>query len=323
MIIGISFISTDMKFLQRLWQENNKNGQQPGDNVGLTGLPANEKGVEPFLGGKFVFLDWEKKELLWEMDVDAAAGFIVDQDKAYINNARLHYISVIDINKKNEIKRISNKAFNCLHTIEKTKRGFLVASTGVDCVLEVNEQGESLFEWWAADHGYNKLVNGKIRALDKTLDHREYVYPTLYHTTHLNSSSSYDDQYILTTLFYQGTLIKINRETGASQIMVTGLNRPHAAKPFNDGWIISNTQGNQLCIVNQSFEICDVIEGDFNWVQDNCPLTDEIVLLADANNHRIVEINAKTKTIISEYKYSEDYRIYQVAKIEPHAIGPP
>lgn len=316
MRIAVSFLCTDFEKLKEHWHSNSSSKIHTGTNIGMGNVKANEKGIEPFLGGKIIILDWEKQMVIWDMDIDAAGGFFIEGDILSINNMRLHYISIIDMEHKKELNRIMNPIFNCLHSLEKTKNGCLLSSTGTDLVVEVDQNGESVFEWWAVDHGYNKLPNGKSRTLPKNINHNEYVYPTLSQTTHVNSAVDYDEHYILSTLFHQGQLVKIDRRTGRHEVLLRGLTCPHGVKRYCKGWVISNTKANEILMLNENFECVKVIQGEYEWIQDNCPITNGNILVADANHHRVVEIDPTTNIIKQEYKFSGSWRIYQVSMID-------
>ncbi len=313
MNIAISFLCTNFIKLKKHWNDNSTDKRHTGTNIGMGNIPANKKGIEPFLGGKFIVLSWEKQEIIWDMNIDAAAGFSIYENTLSINNMRLHYISIIDMLNKKEIKRIANPSFNCLHSLEKTPNGYLVSSTGADLIIEVDHLGDTIFEWWAIENGFDKLPDGNIRSFSKRINHNEYVYPTLSQACHINSAVTYNGKYILSTLFHQGQLIKINRFTGAYEMLLSGLNCPHGVKPYGTGWIVSNTKQNELIILDKDFKPSKIIQGRYNWVQDNCPLLNGNILIADANNNRIVEINPKDMSVVKEYYFSENWRIYQIS----------
>jgi hypothetical protein len=106
---------------------------------------------------------------------------------------------------------VSSPFFNALHSISRTRSGYLVASTGLDLLLEFNRDGEILWSWWATDHGFESTPTGRRRKLDKSADHRTIKYGTLTQTTHINSAAELPDGRFLASLFHQGMVIAIDR----------------------------------------------------------------------------------------------------------------
>src|SRR3989442_3760733 len=86
------------------------------------------------------------------LDLKMAAG-MVDTDKGVFITS-FGSIHEVDADLKT-IKRdvVSSPLFNALHSISRTQRGYLVASTGLDLILEFKRDGEVLWSWWATDHG--------------------------------------------------------------------------------------------------------------------------------------------------------------------------
>ena len=62
---------------------------------------------------------------------------------------------------------VSLPVFNVLHSLSRTQRGYLVASSGVDVLAEFDEQGQLLWDWWAVEHGFELTPTGEPRVLDK------------------------------------------------------------------------------------------------------------------------------------------------------------
>ena len=87
------------------------------------------------------------------LDLKMAAG-MVDTDKGVFITS-FGSIHEVDADLKT-IKRdvVSSPLFNALHSISRTQRGYLVASTGLDLILEFKRDGEILWNWWATDHGF-------------------------------------------------------------------------------------------------------------------------------------------------------------------------
>ena len=322
--IAASFLTDQFHVLRKHWKKNvNKEDKCTGTGKGIDGVQANQKGFEPPLGGKFIIINWLNKEIIYMLDIDAPAGFFIEKNYLYVVNNRLHYISIIDLITRMEIKRINNSSFNCLHSIHRAENEtLLLTSTGIDAIIQINSNGETINDWYATEHGYALTPKGEKRIVERHFDHHQYIYPTLYQTTHINSAIILDSDHFLATLFHQGLLVKINCKTGKSEILLSGLNCPHAikrckcVKQDDIVWMVCNTKQNEILFLNDNFKIIQkMILEDVNWLQDASQLLNENLIIADANHSRIIEIDPNSNTVISEFLYSTDWRIYQISDL--------
>jgi hypothetical protein len=323
--VAASFLTDQFDVLRKHWKKNvNKDDKCTGTGKGIDGLQANQKGFEPLLGGKFIIINWSKKEIIYTLDLDSPAGFFIEQNYLYIANNRLNYISIIDLIRRIEIKRIDNFAFNCLHSLHRSENEtLLVTSTGIDAIIQINSNGETLNDWYATEHEYTITPKGEKRNIERDFNHNEYIYPTLHQTTHINSAIILDSNYYLATLFHQGLLIQINRKNGKSKILLSGLNCPHAIKRYKSTkqndilWMLCNTKQNELLLLNNYFQITEkMILEDVSWLQDATQIQNENIIITDANHSRIIEIDPNLNTVISEFFYSNDWRIYQISDLK-------
>jgi hypothetical protein len=323
--VAVSFLTDQFHVLRKHWKKNvNKDDKHTGTGKGIDGLQANQQGFEPELGGKFIIINWLNKEIVYTLDLDAPAGFFIENNYLYIANNRLNYISIIDLIRRIEIKRIDNSAFNCLHSLHRTENEtLLVTSTGIDAIIRINSNGTTLNDWYATEHEYTLTPKGEKRTVERDFDHHQYNYPTLHQTTHINSAIVLNSDYYLATLFHQGLLVKINRASGESEVLLSGLNCPHAIKHYrsikqNDiVWMLCNTKQNELLFLNDHFKITQkMILEDVNWLQDATQIQNENILIADANHSRIIEIDPFLNNVVSEFDYSNDWRIYQISDLD-------
>jgi hypothetical protein len=305
-----------MHFVRSLWQYRQKRLASDSRPFNETGTPR--RGSEEYVGGTFVAFDWDTGQVTWQIPINGAAGFCWRDDRLYINMMRLCETVAID-GYGHEQNRFSHIAFNNLHTILPTRRGFLHTISGVDTIMETDERGNALYEWWATDHGYDTLPTGRRRTIDRSLDHRYFVYPTLGQTTHINSACFADEreQEILATLFHQGQVIAVDRQSGHSRVLLNGLHRPHDVRPYpGGGWVVSNTAANETLVLDKHWRIRRRIAMDFNWVQSSAPLADGSIVIADANNHRLVRVYADGRpTEIRAFPL--DWKIFLVQEVSP------
>jgi hypothetical protein len=188
---------------------------------------------------------------------------------------------------------ISLPVFNMLHSLSRSQHGYLVASTGVDAILEFTSKGDLLWSWWATEHGFEHTPAGEARMIDKTIDHRGIKYGTLTQTTHVNSVSELPNGTVLATLFHQGMVIAIDRETGDWQPVLEGLDHPHSVRILNEDYItVADTGRGRALLVklkDNKGTIETEVQADTNWLQDSFyDYRHDRWLLVDGKNSRVV-----------------------------------
>lgn len=322
--VAVSFLTDQFQVLKTHWKKHsNSKSKCTGTGTGLDGVEGNREGYEPEIGGKFIIINWLNKEIVYTINMDAPAGFFIRSHHLYVANNRLNYISIIDLNTRIEIRRIVNKNFNCLHSIHNVDNdNILVTSTGIDAIIQTNSDGAILNDWYATEHGYTLTPKGETRYVPRDFEHHRFIYPTLHQTTHINSAIALDEEYYLATLFHQGLLIKINRRSGKSKVLLSGLHCPHGIKRFKSSeshemqWMLCNTKRNEILFLNDHFTISHkIFLEDVHWLQDATQISNGHIIVADANNSRIIEIDPTSNTAISEFNYSLDWRIYQISDL--------
>lgn len=317
MYLGISFSTTQFELARKHWNRQPAARGAVGTGVGLDGLRPGEKGSQPFTGGKLIVIDWPRGKIVWEMDLDAATGFVFEGDTLFCNNMRSSFISVVDAKAKKEKSRITNPEFNDLHSLEPVGDRFLVSSSGIDAIVEVDRSGKTHYSWWATEHGLDKLHTGEVRHLARDVDHSELFYPTLTHTVHPNSALPDGDDNILMTLFHLGVLVRLDRKTGACRVLTEGLDCPHGIKPLaQGGWTLPDSRHYRVLLLDEAFQVVDHLEHDFGWVQDATPLPNGHVIVADANHNRLVEISVEDHAVVHEFSFDKNWRVYQVSLVE-------
>jgi hypothetical protein len=144
-------------------------------------------------------------------------------------------------------------------------------------------------------------------------------------STHINSACFFasDEEVILATLFRQGTVIAIDRKSGQSHRVVSGLRAPHDLRPLaGNGWIISDTANNQTLIFNEHWQITRRLHMDFNWVQSSAPLSDSSIVIADTNHHRLVRVYLGDPQPRYEVRnFPTEWRIYLVEEVPEEHVN--
>ncbi len=283
----LSCISTQHSTLKKHWSESAQATQCP-----LTVLGSYEKPKEDSGGLLCLLEDFGCSQK--NLDLKMAAGMANSDKGVFITSfGSIHEVDA-DLNTfKRDV--VSSPLFNALHSISRTQHGYLVASTGLDLILEFKPDGEILWNWWATDHGFEETPTGRRRVLDKSADHRAVQYGTLSQTTHVNSAAELPDGRVLASLFHQGSVIVIDRETGRWQPVLEGLDHPHAVRILDKThFTVADTVHGRALLVRVDGtgvrgQVEEEIDVGTSWLQD-CRYDDEheTWILVDGKNSRLV-----------------------------------
>jgi hypothetical protein len=278
--------------------------------------------------GAFVVYDWDRKEIVWQADwghyLGNPAGVCFADGRLYVSDFEASNIFEIDLDQHpgKLLKRISHPYFNDLHSLERTKRGLLSASCGTDLVIETDLDGNLLWEWWAAEHGYAVTPSGEPRESGRNGEHRNRYYHTKFQATHVNCATIRDreeERYVLCLLFHQGLLVQIDRslppDEQKGEIILEGLARPHALEKIPGGWILANTLGKELILLNDDLKLQQTIPYDGGWIQDCTRLPNGNILLNDVDNHVLVELAGPDWQIVNRTEYPAAWRMGELVVV--------
>ncbi len=90
--------------------------------------------------------------------------------------------------------------------------------------------------------------------------------------------------------------------TGIDSILEICPNNP------NKQYLVSDTKGNRVIIMNKDYKISNIIQNNFDWVQDAIFVSDGNVLVADSNNGRIVHWDKENQLYSEVYSYNTGQR---------------
>jgi len=305
-----TYYSTKHSKLKEHWQ---RNAILQVEGIRGTKVPI---GKDTDLGGLLLKMDWKEKRILDSKELYRPSGFDFNDGRIFVASIRDNEIIVLD-DKLEIVGRITNSLFSDIHSLHLTRRGILVASTGLDLVLEVDFNGHTLWMWWATDHGYDKDQLGNRRSIDKGRDHKKMDYPTLLQTTHLNSALYTDatETSLFVSMFHQGMIIEIDKQKLVHRIILDHLRNPHSVYRLGgDSYLASDTNNGRILVFNRQ-GIIRQTTGDFNWIQDTIRTSRGTYIVADANNHRILEIN-ENGVVIDHFEYSPELKIYQIKELK-------
>ena len=85
---------------------------------------------------------------------------------------------------------------------------------------------------------------------------------------HVTSAILESKRSVLATLFHQGSLVSIDRETGETQTLLRGLCRPHGLHRCDGGFILSDTLGHRALLLDRELAVRSEIPFGSQWLQD-------------------------------------------------------
>ncbi len=305
----LSCISTNHSVLKQHWTESGQQTQCP-----LTVLGSYEKPKED-LGGLLCLVE-DRGHSQKTVELKMAAG-MVDSDRGVFVTA---FSSIHEVNADLRLVHqdvVSSPLFNALHSISRTRRGYLVASTGLDLLLEFNRDGEILWSWWATDHGFELTPAGRRRELDKSADHRTVKYGTLSQTTHINAAAELPDGRFLASLFHQGMVIAIERESGEWQPVLEGLDHPHAVRVLDEQHftVADTVRGKALLasINGRGGRVEAEINIGTSWLQDcRYDVRHDCWVLVDGKHSRILLRRGRSgEKALAQFDFDPEWRLYE------------
>lgn len=215
--------------------------------------------------------DWTLAEAKWAFSSVEPYGVNASRNKMALATAQS--VQLINMNT-GETRLCHNPWLNQGHTVEFSPDGkkLLVGSSGFDAVFEFDtESGETVWQWFAWDHGFDQSKLGhyvvrseaKCKAL-KAMGHdvllvddpEKYPFgiPTRQKPAHLNSACYDSHGRILVTLFHQGGGYVIDRNTGETKEVISGLSNPHKlSRRTRGGYFISDTKGGKLILLDEKY----------------------------------------------------------------------
>jgi hypothetical protein len=307
----LSSISTKHSTLKKHWSETGQATQCP-----LTVLGSLEKPKED-TGGLLCLIDdfgFSQKTV----DLKMAAGMVDTENGVLITTFGSIHEADADLGT---LRRdvVSSPLFNALHSISRTERGYLVASTGLDLLLEFNRKGDILWSWWATDHGFEFTPTGSRRELDKSADYRDVQFGTLAQTTHINSAAELPDGRVLASLFHQGMVIAIDRASGDWQPVLEGLDHPHAVRILDKShFTVADTVHGKALLVRIDEQsgrgiVEQSIDAGTSWLQD-CRYDAEYNswILVDGKNSRLILRGSRSgDKSIAQIDLDPEWRLYE------------
>ncbi|PRQ08467.1 hypothetical protein [Enhygromyxa salina] len=231
--------------------------------------------------GLLLLVDWDGQRVLGARELAKPTGFVVDDDKIHV--ALWDEDAVATLVNGELQPRAQHRWFNHIHTLDTTARGLLLSSSGSDLIAEVDADGELVWAYFMFEHGYADRVR-LARSFDRGRDYNQRYLPAAL-TTHPNSAILVGDT-VLATLFSTGELVAIDRSTGALEVVLNGLTRPHSIRRRAEGgYILSDTEARRVLLLDDSFAVVAELAVDAPWIQDAVLAGERLLVVA---NRRIV-----------------------------------
>lgn len=225
------------------------------------------RGVRRSFGGRLVLVDWAQGELLADRAVAGVSG-IDTQGQTLVACSWIDQCVYV-LNGSDEISILTHPWFNYIHSVDLTpQHTFLLASAGSDLIVEISSRGEVVWDWFGPEHGYDTCPEGTPAFFNRQVDYRAMRRSTTEQAMHVTSAILLPNNTVLATLFHQGVLVSIERETGEAQVVLDGLSRPHGIHRREGGFIISDTLGHRILLLNEELQVCSEIPFGSQWLQD-------------------------------------------------------
>jgi len=223
--------------------------------------------VERSYGGRVVLLDWNRRRIAADVKVAGASGLAIGNGVVYSSSWTGNFVQRLQMGAPR--REISHPWFNHLHTVELTEQGtLLVASAGADLILEVSPEGQVLWHWFGPDHGFAPKTPGPCSTFDPATDYREIRRGTSERGMHLTSALPLADDAVLAALFHQGQLVRIDRKSGDAEVVLGGLVRPHGIHRRPGGFVLSDTLGHRIILLDEDLRVCAEVPFGTQWLQD-------------------------------------------------------
>jgi hypothetical protein len=213
--------------------------------------------------GMLLIVDWDRERVLAARELPKPTGLLLDGERLWV--ALWDHDEVATLEGGRVTRRIRHPWFNHIHTLDRTARGLLLSSSGSDLLAEVDERGELLWSYFMFEHGYGRFRLG--RSFDRARDYNGRYLPAAL-SSHPNSALVVDERTVLATLFSTGELVRIDRQSGALEVVLDGLARPHSIRRRPGGYLLSDTEGGRVLLLDDKLAVEATIPVDAGWIQD-------------------------------------------------------
>lgn len=236
--------------------------------------------VRPFYYGLVAAYSLERDQFTWDL-ADAEWSFsslepyCIDIFGNLIALCGGNYVELLDMDSG--VKRsFQHPWLRQAHSVQFSGDGrrLLVSSSGFDAIFEFDvASGETCWEWFAWDNGFDQSRLGEYyvrtseRAAELTAQGHKVVLvddpsqhelgiPTRFCPVHINGAFYDRDENVLMTMFQQGAAIHVDKATGETTNIASGLVNPHKFHPRSGGgYYVADTRRGELQLLDDSFQV--------------------------------------------------------------------
>ena len=98
-------------------------------------------------------------------------------------------------------------------------------------------------------------------------------------------------------------------------MILDGLARPHGLEKTPQGWLLANTLGKELVLLDFDLKVKERIPYDGGWIQDVTTLSNGNILLNDVDNKKLIELAPPSWGIVSETRFPMLWRMGEVNEV--------
>ena len=252
--------------------------------------------------GFLLVVDWDGEQILAGKQFPKPFGFALRGDILYV--VTWGGEDILAVRGNTVIGRFLHPWFNHLHSIDATSDGLLITSSGTDLIAEIDYKGRMLWDFFLFEHGYDWDPYPLAHLFDRTQNYNHRYIPS-HLDLHVNSAIHVDDRTVLATVFRSNELVRIDRRTGRIESVLNDLHRPHAIRRRPGGYIVSDTEGKAVVLLDSRMRKEHSIPVAAPWIQDAVLTAGRLMV---ASNQKTTgspndtgEINSGTVTGIVEF----------------------
>lgn len=236
--------------------------------------------VRPFYYGLVAAYALKHDKFTWDL-ADAAWSFsslepyCIDVFDNLMALCGGNYVEIVDMSKGTK-RSLAHPWLRQAHSVQFSKDGrrLLVSSSGFDAVFEFDvASGTTCWEWFAWDNGLDQsrlgeyYVRTRERADELTAQGHKVVLvddpsqhalgiPTRFCPVHINGAFYDREENVLVTLFQQGAAIGVDKATGKTTDIASGLVNPHKLHPRSQGgYYVADTRRGELLLLDDGYQV--------------------------------------------------------------------
>lgn len=218
-----------------------------------------------------------------------------------------------------KIDEFYHPLFNDLHSLEinPSRESLLIASSGIDHILEFDIRNRNLLWKWSA---YDiSEINTERKLLSNLQDFSSLHISTAVQLSHINTASYLNNtgNLIGATLFHQGKACVINRNNNSIHFVETKMLNPHGFARFgSNSYVVTDTKNGKIYFLDKNMEIYLEIRNISRvahpiWIQNTFPISDSQVVVLNQNECELILIDIIKFSYI-RIPHNPDWKIYQI-----------